>query len=79
MALMRLFRLSLFAALAALLIPPQSARADLRAMPGMAEQMGRSGEATGTGAELAFVMEIFSEIQPRSIAINAEIIVISPS
>ena len=66
---MKLLLLALVAALAL----PQTARADLRAVPGIEEHLGRSGEATGTGEELAYVRQIFSEIQPWSIEINAEI------
>lgn len=35
--------------------------------------MGETGEATGTGAELDFMLAIFAEIQPRSISENKEI------
>ena len=35
--------------------------------------LGGTGEATGSGEELAFVKAIFAEIQPRSIAVNREI------
>lgn len=46
--------------------------ADTRAAPSI-DALGQTGEATGTGAELAFIQEIFAEIQPWSIEINAEI------
>lgn len=58
----------LFAGTLALAAP---ARADI--LPPPESELGATREATGTGAELAFVKEIFREIQPWSIAQNREI------